>query len=376
MVATPISVLVNACTMPEEATGIGVYAYELAAALARRDDCEVTFASTRPAPCGAASLLPPASLAEGARRFSAIRLQLWTQFAVPGLLKRHDIDVYHGTEFTVPIASRRPRVATVHDLAFVTAPRLFHGWSTKVYFRLMMDTARTATCVVVPSEHVAGEVMREFGVSSRRIHVVPLAAPASMRPASPAECAEVSTRLRLVRPYILCVGIWNRNKRIVDALRAIAVLRDRGVHVDLALTGKPAPYMSRHYDREVARLGIADRVHFLGHVADRDLPGLYTGSTALVFVSELEGFGLPPMEAMTCGTPAIVSSIPVLREHCEGAALMVPRREASAVADAVETLLRSPDARAEWIGRGTERAAMYSWDLTAARTMAVYRTIL
>ncbi|MBA4181815.1 MAG: glycosyltransferase family 1 protein, partial [Anaerolinea sp.] len=215
----------------------------------------------------------------------------------------------------------------------------------------------------------------ELGLPARRVHVTPLAGRPFMRPASPASVKETTVRLGLARPYILCVGTWNRNKRIVDALRATAMLKQRGIDIDLALAGLPAPHVAPHYAREVARLGIAGRVHFLGRVADADLPALYTGARALVFASEYEGFGLPPLEAMACGTPAIVSAIPVLQEHSAGAAITVPTRSPGAIAASVEELLRSPTCRDEWIGRGLERAAKYSWDRTAAATMEVYRGI-
>ena len=144
----------------------------------------------------------------------------------------------------------------------------------------------------------------------------------------------------------------------------------------VALAGNPAPHMTSHYQREVARLGIPDRVHFLGHVADADLPALYSGALAFVFPSEYEGFGLPPLEAMACGTPVVVSDIAPLQGHCAGAAMVVPTRSPMAIADHLQTIIQSPSLRDEWVGRGFERAAQYSWDRTAAATMAVYREII
>ena len=375
MPAEPLRVLINACTVAEQPTGIGVYALELSAALARREDCQMTFAGPEPAPAGAQRLNPPTTIAGPKFKFNAARLQVWTQTVLPIRMRQQGIDVYHGTEFAVPVFSRAPRVSTIHDLAFLTVPRLFPDRVTRAYFRAIVETARTATRIVVPSDHVANEVLREFGLPPSRVNITPLAGRSFMRPAIGEAVAETRQRLGLSRPYILSVGTWNRNKRVVDVLRAAAALAERGIDVDLALVGNPAAYMTSHYQREIARLGIGDRVHFLGHVADADLPALYSGALAFVFPSEYEGFGIPPLEAMACGTPVVVSDIAPLQGHCAGAAMVVPRRSPLVIADRLEEIIRSPVLRDEWIGRGLERASEYTWDRTAAATMAVYTEI-
>ena len=370
-----LRVLLNACTMPANPTGIWLYGLELGAALAAREDCEVVFASPELYPVNTELLLPPTRLTQERKRGAAARLQIWTEFEAPRWMRKHEVDLYHGVHFTVPLFSRMPRVATIHDLAPMIAPRLFRGRLNKAYWRLLIETARRATMIVVPSTPVAGDVRRLLGVPARRIAVTPLAPRAMMTAASAEAVAAVKRQLGIERPYLLFVGIWNRNKRAADAMRALALLRDIGLDLQLVLCGEPMPELAPHYQREVARLGIEDRVVFAGHVPDLGMPALYTGALALVFPSEMEGFGLPPLEAMACGTPAIVSSLPVLMEATGGAAIVVNQRSPEEIADRVSELAASPTLREEWVGRGREHAAKFTWARTAAATMEVYRSI-
>ncbi|MEO6396943.1 MAG: glycosyltransferase family 1 protein, partial [Tepidiformaceae bacterium] len=344
-------------------------------ALAARDDCDVTFATPELSPAGAHQLLPPTRVGEEGRQKSAARLQCWTEFELPRWMKRHHIDLYHGVHFTVPLLSRMPRVATIHDLAPLTAPKLFQGRLRKLYWRWLVETSRHATKIVVPSTPVADDVMRLLGVPARRIAITPLAPRAIMKPAPDEAVTEMALRLGIDRPYLLCVGIWNRNKRAVDAFRALALLQERGIDLQLVLCGEPMPELAPHYQREVQKLGIADRVLFAGHVPDADLPALYTGAIALLFPSETEGFGLPPLEAMACGTPAIVASTPAVVEASGGGAIVVSRRAPGEIAVRAAELASNPAVRAERAARGTDHASTFTWARTAAATMEAYHSI-
>ncbi|MEP6870901.1 MAG: glycosyltransferase family 1 protein, partial [Anaerolineaceae bacterium] len=375
MPSNPLRVLLNACAMSVKPTGIWGYALELGAALSARDDCRVVFASPELHPPNTQHLIPPARLSEGRKRVSAVRLQWWTEVDLPQWMRHNSIDVYHGANCTVPAFSRIPRVATIHDLAPLTRAKLFRGVDNKLYWRLLIESAKRATMIVVPSTPVADDVTRLLGVPARRIAVTPLAPRAMMTAASEESVALVKARLGIERPYLLCVGIWNRNKRAVDAMRALALLRGRGVDLQLVLCGEPMPQLAPLYKREAERLGIADRVVCVGHVPDDDLPALYTGALVLVFPSEMEGFGLPPLEAMNCGTPAIVSSIPALLEATGGAAIVVNLRSPGEIADRVAELAANAGLRQEWVTRGRERVANFTWARTAAATMDVYRSI-
>jgi glycosyltransferase involved in cell wall biosynthesis len=359
-----LGILINASTLPNLPTGIGMYGLELARALALRPDTTVVLASPNHCPEGIEQMHPPRK-----------HRQMWTQFRLPRLMAKEGLDVYLGTEFTVPVFTRIPRVAMVHDFAAITMPKLFTPGG-RFHWHLTLQTARHANRVIVPSAVVAADAKRLFNYPIERVRVVPLAGRPSIVEASPDAVAGLKRRMGIERPYVLCVGIQNRHKRAVDVIRAVAILKDRGVEVDLVLGGEPFPFVGPHYHKEVARLGIGDRVHFTGYIEDNDLPALYTGALALAFPSVMEGFGIPPIEAMACGTPVIATAIPTLVETLGGAAMRVSPRSPGEIAGRVAELLASDSCRAEWSGRGRERAAMYSWERTAAETMEVFREIV
>ncbi len=295
----------------------------------------------------------------------------WEVSALPWRVRKMEYDVYHGTHFTVPPGLGKPTVATVHDVTFYLLPRRYdplHRW----YYRALAESAARANRIIVPSRSVADAFVDRFPLTKGRIRVVPEAPSAVFRPASDGEVAEALERHGIEPPFLLCVGTGEPNKRAVDAVRALPLLLERGIDCRLALAGNPGR-LTVPLAKEAERLGVGSRVRFLGYVTDDDLRALYTGAVALVFPSLIEGFGLPPLEAMACGTPVISSDAPAMNEVLRGAAIFVPRRNPRAIAEAAAQLLREPSRREEWSARAREYAAAFSWQRTAAETAAVYR---
>lgn len=294
----------------------------------------------------------------------------WEFSGLPWRVRKLEYDVYHGTHFTVPPGLGRPAVTTVHDLTFYLLPRrydAFHRW----YYRALAASAARAHRVIVPSRFVAEAFGERFPAARQRIRVIPEAPSPVFRPAAEHEVREALSRLGLEPPYLLCVGTGEPNKRAVDAIRALPLLGERGISCKLALAGNPGR-LTLPLAREAERLGVADRVRFLGYVTDDDLRALYAGATALVYPSLIEGFGLPPLEAMACGTPVIAADAPAMNEVLRGAALFVPRRDPRAIAEAAARLLQEPVWRAEWSAKAREHAASFSWQRTALMTAEVY----
>jgi glycosyltransferase involved in cell wall biosynthesis len=360
-----LRVLLNASAVPAQPAGAGVYSLQLAAALACRHDIDLTVASARAARSGASTMPSPAH--------GPLSAALWEQARLPILMRRATFDVYHGAHFAVPLMARLPRVATVHDLTFYRLPARYSP-GRRAYYRLLAQTAKTADRLIVPSKAVAGDAVRYLAYSPAKMRVVHEAARAGLGPASQEEVGALCGRLGVQRPYLLCVGTAEPGKRAVDALRAIAMLKDEGRSVSVVLAGNPGP-LTGTLKREAGRLGIDDRVVFAGYVPDDDLAALYTGALALVFPSLYEGFGLPPLEAMACGTPVIASRAPAMEEVLDEGAIFVPLRDPNAIRDEVCRLIENESWRSEWAQRGRQCSARYSWDRAAAKTMDVYREV-
>lgn len=358
----PLRVFFNASALPPRPAGAGVYTIELGRALARDRAIELVAAAPAPHDFGPLTIPTPA----GRRRHA------WQAFSLARALGRASADVYHGPHFFVP-RSDLPSVATVHDLTFFRMPARY-GLLHRRYYRYLARTARRAGRIIVPTAVVAGEVIRYLGYPPERIRVVPEAPREGLAPALPAAVAAVRAELALNAPYLLCLGTAEPGKRAVDAIRALPAIRERAPGTLLALAGNPGR-LSAPLEREAARLGVVDAVRFLGYVADEQLAPLLTGAAALLFPSLYEGFGLPPLEAMACGTPVVSADAPAMREVLGDAAIFVGRKDPAALAREATRLIESPSLHHEFAARGRERAARFSWAHAAAETVSVYREV-
>lgn len=364
--AGTLRVFLNASALPRRPAGAGVYTLELARALAARDDVDLLVA--RPE----GHFIANARYLESPARGPLAR-SLWEQRRMPAFVAADASHVYHGPHFAVPLRCPAPRVATVHDLTFFRLPRRY-PFRHRQYYRALARLACRAERIIVPSGAVASDVLRYLRYSPEQIRVVPEAPRAGLTAASPGAVASLCASLGVEPGYALCVGTAEPGKRAVDAVRAIAALRDAGRAMQLVLAGNPGP-LSKALRAEAARLRVADRCHFVGYVRDDDLAALYSGALALVFPSLHEGFGLPPLEAMACGTPVIATAVPAMDDVLAGAATFVPTRDPAALARALAHLADDPTEREGRVAAGLAHAARVTWRDVAALTTEVYREV-
>lgn len=359
-----LRVAFDATALPRRPAGAGVYTLELGRALAFRKDVELLVA----APRGAWPTPPTWETPPG-----PVRRNCWEQLKLPAEVALRDAEICHGAHFAVPIRCQIPRVATVHDVTFWRLPRrydLSHRW----YYRGLARLAARSERIIAPSAAVARDIGQWLGLSMARVRVVAEAPRPTMHAATEKEIEQACAEWSVVRPYFLCVGTAEPNKRAVDAIRAVALLRDQGVRAMLVLCGNAGALLGA-LERETRRLGVVDRVVFAGYVSESALRAFYSGATGLIFPSRYEGFGLPPLEAMACGTPVISTSVPAMDEVLGEAALFVPACDPVAIARAIRALLKSESLRQDWSARGHERASQFTWERAAEETVAVYQEI-
>jgi glycosyltransferase involved in cell wall biosynthesis len=338
---------------------------ELAAALAARPSLEIISFAPRPLPGGDHAPIPPGP---HWRRFA------WQLSSLGESVADARADLLHGLHLYTPRRLPVPTVTTIHDLTFFRIPRRY-PFARRWYYRLIAHTARFADRVIVPSSAVASDAIRYLRIRTERLSVIPEAPRAGLAAADPARVAALREKYGLPGPYFLCLGTAEPGKRAVDAIRALPAIRERHPGVTLALAGHPGPILEP-LRREAHRLGVDGAVHFLGYVPDADLPALLTGAVALLFPSLFEGFGLPPLEAMACGTPVIATDAPAMSEVIAGAARLVPLRSPAAIAAEASRLLADPAWRAELAQRSLQHAATFSWARAAELTEAVYREVV
>jgi glycosyltransferase involved in cell wall biosynthesis len=233
-------------------------------------------------------------------------------------------------------------------------------------------TAQMASHIITISEYTRRDIISTYRIAPERVSVTPLAAPAHFKPASVEEVERVRGLYGIEGEYLLAVGSIQPRKNLVRLVRAYAALRrERASLPQLVLVGKRA-WLYGETLRAVEQCGVSDRTIFTGYVGESDLPALYTGATCFVYPSFFEGFGLPPLEAMQCGTPVITGDRTSLPEVVGDAGLLVDPFDEVALGGAIARLVDDAALRSELRARGLSRASMFSWEKTARETLEIY----
>jgi glycosyltransferase involved in cell wall biosynthesis len=297
----------------------------------------------------------------------------WLQTACPLDLARQRVDVFHGTNFVVPLVAATPRVATVYDLTPHLFPQ-YHTTANTLVQRLVPASVRACRRVIAVSEHTKNDLIALWNVPDAKIRVVPGAAGEEFFPRTDrAELDAFRARHGLPERFLLFVGTLEPRKNVTAIFDAIRLLKNDGINgYRLVVVGEKGWRYAPIFERLDA-LGMKDDVHFVGYQDWDALPYFYSLARLLVFPSFYEGFGLPPLEAMACGTPAVVGDNSSLREVVPDPALRADAADPRALAGAIAPLLTRDDIHREAARQGLLWARSFTWDAVARRTLAVYR---
>ena len=300
------------------------------------------------------------------------------QYALALELYRFPLDLLHSTDFIPALYSPHKSVITVHDLAFLHYPH-FLTTESAAYYGLIDRAVLRADHIIVPSEHTKQDLIGQMGVPADKVSVIYEAANPSFVPLPVAETRrEIAAKYGIPETYVFTVGTIEPRKNVTGLLQAFACLRDKyglNIPVGLAIAGSKG-WLYEETLEMVRTLKLTDSTFFLGRVSDSDLHKLYVGARCHVHPAYYEGFGLPPLEAMACGTPTIVSNVSSLPEVVGDAALLVNPRDTEEIAVAMHRLLTDEDLHAELSEKGLQRARTFRWDKAAQRTLEVYRQVV
>lgn len=357
------------------AAGSVRYAGELARHLAALDTVDLRLFSLYPREVIEQAALergyPPAqSIGSAVPR--PLQYLLWNTVGWPGAARgiMQEADVVHTPVLLVPPRRSVPLVVTVLDLSFILFPEYHGRWWRTMARRGLRRAVREADALIAISEHTADDLIRLTGVRRERVHVIPLAADPRFAPVNnPA----VPVRYGIEGPYVLYVGALEPRKNLGVLLHAFAQMGN--TDVKLVLAG-PRGWMFDEIFDTVQRLGLSSRVVFPGFVPDEDLPALLSGAEAFVYPSRYEGFGLPVLEAMSCGVPVITTNASSLPEVAGDAAVTVAPNDAAGLSNALRNVLGNAALRDELRGKGLVRASRFSWTDTAVETTHVYQSLL
>jgi glycosyltransferase involved in cell wall biosynthesis len=362
----------DATTLKGQLSGVGYYTARLMESLANGAgegvlDRVVVF-SNQEVPC-----LPSERLHVYDRRRFRVR-SVWMQFLLPGILDEVRPDLVHFTNYLAPVAGDTPYVLSIHDMSLALFPEC-HTWRKRLLTsRLLPWAARGARLILAPSESTRRDVIRLLDIDPARVRVIPYAASPRFRPAA-ADAARLLREYGIQPPYFLYVGTLEPRKNLERALRAFARVSPKLPEHRFVLVGQRG-WKYGAVLREAGRAELRGRVLLPGYVPEEDLPTLYAGATAFVYPSLYEGFGLPVIEAMACGTPVLTTRSSSLAEIAEAAALLVDPRDELELADALFRLGTDASLRAELRERGLARAALFSWDRTGRETVLAYQDAL
>jgi glycosyltransferase involved in cell wall biosynthesis len=352
-------------------TGTEHYTYELLAALARLDRYNdyTLYCNGLPA------ALPPLGANMALRSIPARRL--WTHGRLSLEMVLRPPERLFVPAHVLPLRHPRRSVVTIHDLGYHCFPRA-HPRAQRLYLQIStLWSARAARRLIAISELTKGELVRRYRVPPQKITVIHHGVAPRFRPIGGQAARATQARYGITAPYFIYIGTIQPRKNLRRLIEAFAIYQGSTLSTQhpapgtqLVIAGKRG-WLTEGIERRAEELGIAGQVRFTGYVADEEVPALLGGALAFVYPSLYEGFGMPALEAMACGTPVLTSNSSSLPEVTGEAALLVNPQDTAAMASALARLATDDGLRAELRERGLRRAASFTWERCAGETLGV-----
>jgi glycosyltransferase involved in cell wall biosynthesis len=297
---------------------------------------------------------------------------LWEQTVVPAQAAALRLDVYHAPNHMLPLGLTCPAVVTIHDLFYLE--RDLHRRRNQAYLAVMTKLAlRRATLVIAASEYTRRAVEARYPEVVGRVEVVYPGIDRGLRRPTPPQLERFRSRIGLEDKYVLSVGTLEPRKNLVRLIDAFGRMVEEGqMQHRLVLVGALG-WKTQALEKALARSRYRERIHCVGHVSDAELACWYAGADVFVYPSLKEGFGVPPVEAMTLGAPVVTSNTTSLPEVVGQAALQVDPYDVEAIAAAMLRVVREECLAEELRRAGQERARRYDWPESARRHLALYR---
>ncbi len=316
------------------------------------------------------------------KSLSTVPTMVQERLSIVPTLGRLELNVFHSLhQFIPPYQIRDCRSAvTVHDLTHLVFPhyylrRKIYRW---VYFA-RIKALRKASRITTNSENTKNDVIKLLNIHEDKVKVVYHAIGENFHPVrDSSRTRRIMKKYGITGEYVLHVGGISPTKNIgglLAAFKKLLAMHRKDLKLVIAGNLSFTPYYERVFRQSLKELDLMERVILPGHVPDENLALLYNGACLLVYPSLYEGFGLPPLEAMACGTPVVVSNAASIPEVVGNAGLYVNPYKVDEIVSAMEKVLTNKSLREEMVGRGLERAKLFSWEKTARKTLAIYESL-
>lgn len=307
---------------------------------------------------------------------SRARRLLWEQIAFPRMIREMELNLLHSPHYTMPLSLSIPSVVTYHDMIFFIHPEK-HTFAKRYFFPWMMRrSSKKAAKIITDSENTCRDAMRFLDISPDKITTVHLGYQDIFRKIDDQKRLNaIRTQYELPDQYIFYAGAIEPRKNVPLLLTVFEKLVQQGFPHHLVLAGG----LGWQYEdvlTQIDAMQAKDRVHRVGHVPYTDLPIFYNLADVFVYPSVYEGFGLPPLEGMACGTPVITSNISSMPEFVADAGILTPPDDEAALLQAVTKVLSDDDLRQRLSKDGPIRAANFTWKHTAEKTLQIYEQVL
>ncbi|MBJ6369811.1 glycosyltransferase family 4 protein [Snuella sedimenti] len=305
------------------------------------------------------------------RSISFVRV-LFEYFFLKSYIKKNHFDLYHSPHYIIPKRFKIPTVVTIHDLITLDFPELCKNQSV-FYFKLFLrKTIRNANIIITVSNTVKKDILRHFDIDEGKIRVIyPGVNPIFKKKID----NDVASKYNLPKKYILFVGTIEGKKNLTRLVLAFnKLIRQQRINHKLVITGQNG-WKSKSVYKAISKYGLLEHILLTGYVPKKDLPIIYSMADLFVFPSIYEGFGIPPLEAMRCGVPVLISNRGASPEICGSASLQVDPYDINDIAKGIETLLKNQALRKNKIRLGLERVKQFTWSKAAKETLQVYEEV-
>ena len=358
-------------------TGIGHYTFELArslALIAPSDEFQLISPVAFTDSTDNDATWPPNLVAVNPKA-SSIRRRWWA-VGLPLYVRNAALDLFHGTNYDVPLWNRRRTVVTIHDLSILLHAEKHEAHLARRARRRLPVMTRSASMIIAPTESVKGEICQHLRVTPERIAVTPYAPRRIFQPMASEQTIETRRRLGIENDFILFVGTVEPRKNLLTLVRAFDQILRQTLHRPQLVIAGGEGWLMDELIAFIAKSGLRDHLRLTGYLSDEDLCALYSSCKVFVYPSIYEGFGLPPLEAMACGAPVIASRIPVFQETLGNAACLVEATDVEELAQSIVAVFGDEARRRMLSSAGQQHAREFSWEKTARLTLDVYHQIL